>query len=74
MLCTSLKQAQNRPHHIISLFIASQGGGAYTEVCGNMQKLPPDDVTCTHHLYVLVTCASYNYKHISIPFPVLGEA
>ena len=28
------------------LFIASQNGSAYTEVCGNMQKLPTRDVTC----------------------------
>ena len=33
-------------------FLASQDGGTDTEVCGNMQKLPADDVTHTPSIFL----------------------
>ena len=52
----------------IFLFIASQNGGAYTEVCGNMQKLPTGDVTCTSstvspYFFPIHLATAHMWKH-----------
>ena len=40
-----------RIYLVLYIITAFQNGSAYTEVCRNMQKLPPADITCTLSMY-----------------------